>query len=476
MKLRLLVIFAPVLLMIYSCGGHSGSSHQKVKHRTDTIDLVDIIERDTLIALIGYSSTSYFIYKGKAMGYEYELLKKFADHLGVNLEIRIVKNLNNIFDELNNLNGDLIGHAMTVTNDRKQIVNFTDPLNYTEQVLVQRRPKNWWNINPDKLEKKMVRSVIDLLHKEVHVKKGSAYYQRLVNLGEELGDSIHINIVEGDVSTEDLIEMVAKGKIDYTVADENIAIINQGYYNNIDIKTKVSFPQRSAWAMRKSSPQLLETFNEWLAKMKKTTYYYVLYNKYYKNRSVNKIIFESDFSSHNGKSISPYDDLFKNEAHKIKGWDWRLLAAQVYQESKWDAMAESWMGAFGLMQVVPETSDMYGFYDLLDPAENIVVGVKHLSRIAGYFEELDSAERIKFSLASYNVGYGHIKDARALALKYGKNPDVWDNNVDTMLILKGKKEYYSDPVVSHGYCNGKETYTYVKNILEQYNHYKQFFK
>lgn len=452
--------------------------HQKVETVTtlsvDTVDLPQILERDTLVALMGYSSTSYFIYQGRAMGYEYELLKKFAEHLGVELKITIIMDLYTAFDALNNYEGDLIGHAMAVTKNRNSKVQFTVPLSYTEQVLVQRRPKKWRNINPDELDRTMVRSVIDLIGKDVSVKGGSSYYDRLMNLSDELGDSIHIKLVNGNVSTEDLIERVALGKIPYTVADENIAIINQGYYDNIDVKTKISFPQRLAWATRKSSPKLLDAFNDWLLQLQKTTYYYVIYNKYYRNRSVNKKMFESDYSSHNGDAISEYDAIFKKEAANIN-WDWRLLAAQVYQESKWDSLAESWMGAYGLMQLVPETADLYGYYDLFIPEENIAVGAKHLNRLSMLFNDLDSVERIKFILASYNVGYGHVKDARALALKYGKDPNVWDNNVDSMLVLKSKKEYYSDPLVEHGYCRGVETYNYVKKVMAQYNHYTQFF-
>ncbi|MFC0878501.1 transglycosylase SLT domain-containing protein [Saccharicrinis sp. FJH2] len=473
-KLSYILLLA-ILVTISGCHDHT-SKHKAQKNVKDTIDLPQILKRDTLVALTAFSSTSYFIYKGQAMGYEYELLKKFTEHLGVNLRMVVIRDMDSIFSYLNNNEVDLVAYALTVTNSRKKEAAFTVPLQYTEQVLVQRLPDNWRNMTRDNIDKQLVTNVVDLIGKDVYVKRGSPYYSRLVNLMSELGDTINIHVVNQDFTTEELISKVAEGEIPYTVADKTIADLANSGYDNLDTRLKISFPQRLAWATRKSSPKLIAELNSWLESIKNTSYYNILYNKYYKNRSRYKQMASSDFFSHSGTSISPYDDLFKKAAKELH-WDWRLLAAQVYQESRFDPWAESWMGAVGLMQIMPETAGMYGDYDLWEPDQNIEAGVQHLKWLYTIFDnDIDSMDHIKFTLASYNVGPGHVGDARKLAAKYGKDPNKWDDNVSEMIILKSEKKYYTDPVVEHGYCRGIETFNYVKSIMERYEHYKQFFE
>ena len=472
------IIYIGTIVLIICLAACNPKSTKSRKHKTvrDTVDLPQIIERDTLVALTAYSSTSYFIYKGQPMGYEYELLKKFCEHMDLNLRMVVIRNMDSILYELNNYEADLAAYALTVTNERRKLVDFTEPLQYTEQMLIQRKPDNWRQMTLDNIDKTLVRSVVDLIGKKVHVKRQSPYYQRLLNLIDELGDTIYLEIVDQDFTTEELIGKVANGEIDFTVADKTLADLANSSYDNLDTQTPISFPPRLAWATRKTSPKLLNELNLWLAELKKSSYYYVLYNKYYKNRSRYSRITNSDFFSHQGSSISPYDDYFKTYSKELN-WDWRLLASQVYQESRFDPWAESWMGAVGPMQIMPETAAMYGDYDLWEPDENIKAGTKHLAWLYDIFEnQLDSMEHIMFTLASYNVGPGHVSDARKLAEKYGKDPNKWNNNVAEMIKLKSEKKYYTDNVVKHGYCRGIETYNYVKNVMDRYEHYKQFFE
>ena len=396
--------------------------------------------------------------------------------MDLNLRMVVIRNMDSILYELNNYEADLAAYALTVTNERRKLVDFTEPLQYTEQMLIQRKPDNWRQMTLDNIYKTLVRSVVDLIGKKVHVKRQSPYYQRLLNLIDELGDTIYLEVVDQDFTTEELIGKVANGEIDFTVADKTLADLANSSYDNLDTQTPISFPQRLAWATRKTSPKLLNELNLWLAELKKSSYYYVLYNKYYKNRSRYSRITNSDFFSHQGSSISPYDDYLKTYSKELN-WDWRLLATKVYQESRFDPWAESWMGAVGLMQIIPETAAMYGDYDLWEPDENIKAGTKHLAWLYDIFEnQLDSMEHIMFTLASYNVGPGHVSDARKLAEKYGKDPNKWNNNVAEMIKLKSEKKYYTDNVVKHGYCRGIETYNYVKNVMDRYEHYKQFFE
>jgi len=294
-----------------------------------------------------------------------------------------------------------------------------------------------------------------------------------VNLSEEIGGGIDIVTVPGDVETEELIRMVSEGEIDYTVADENVALLNRKYYKNIDVETAISFPQKIAWAVRKNSPELLQALNDWILKNRNNNDYITVYNKYFRSSRAQKKRLESPYSSIQGSQISEYDESIKTACAPLE-WDWRLIASVIYQESKFDPQAESWTGASGLMQIMPDATEKLGVTNLFDPEENIKIGIGYLSRLDKYWSKKipDDSERIKFVLASYNVGLGHIKDARRLAEKNGAQTSVWDDNVGHYLLQKSKPKYFNDPVVKHGYCRGSEPFNYVKKVLKIYDHYK----
>ncbi|RMF58815.1 MAG: lytic transglycosylase F [Calditrichaeota bacterium] len=440
------------------------------------IDLPEIRKRGRLIALTGYSATSYFIYKGEPMGFEYELLQHLARDLKLDLDIVVVRNLDEIFNLLNEGKGDLVAYSMTITKERKKYVDFTDHHTIIRQVLVQRKPDNWRQMKQHEIERKLIRNVTELIGKKIYVRKGSSYYHRLVHLSDEIGGDIDIVEVPGDVSTEELIGRVSRGEIDYTVADENVAQINAVYYQNIDIKTPISLGQRIAWAVRKNSPQLKHAINVWLKHIKREPTFNILYSKYHLNKRFYRQRVKSEFSSLKGGKISPYDDLIKKYAKEL-GWDWRLLASQIYQESQFDPQARSWAGARGLMQLMPATAKHFGAQDVHDPHDNIATAVRYLKWLTEYWKFIpDSTQRMKFILASYNVGQGHVEDARNLARKYGKDPDKWDGNVEEFILKKSHRKYFNDEVVHYGYCRGEEPVNYVREILERYEAYKKFIK
>jgi membrane-bound lytic murein transglycosylase F len=438
------------------------------------IDLDRIRERKKLIALTGYSYTSYFIYKGTPMGYEYDLLKMLADDLGVELEIVIVKDMNEIFDMLNRGEGDIIADNLTITKERDELVDFTLPHNLTRQVLVQKKPKNWKYLSAEQLEKMLVRNPVDLIGKEVHVRKESSYYARLKNLSDEIGGDINIVETPGETETEELIMNVAEGKIPFTVADENIAMINKPYYPDLDISTPISFPQRIAWAVRHDSPLLLKAVNEWITKMKKDPVYYVIYDKYHKPHRMMDQMVTCGIAGTCSRNLSPYDKIIIQHARSI-GWDWRLLASLIYQESHFDPQATSWVGAGGLMQLMPMTAESFGASNVYDPVQSLRAGTSYLKWLDDYWKVKvpDRNERIKFIMASYNVGQEHVADAQRLAIKYNRDPQKWDNNVAYFILQKSKPQYCSDPVVRYGYCRGSEPFNYVIQILDRFEHYKK---
>ena len=439
-----------------------------------SLDLNQIKKRGYITAIMDNSSTGLFLYKGRPMGYEYELLSIFADSIGVELRFDITPDIEEAFQKLNRGEGDILAYNLTVTNERRKRIAFTDYHNIVRQVLVQRKPSNWRKMKLHEIEQLLIRTPIELIGKEILVRKSSAYVPRLQSLSEEIGGDIQIVEADADEDTEGIISRVASGEIDFTVADEDIALVNARYYPNLDIKTPVSLPQQIAWGIRKNSDSLRNILNFWIHEMKNKNEYYAIYDKYFRSTLESKARLKSDFFSIEGKHISPYDSLIKITAREI-GWDWKLLAAQISRESKFDPEAISWAGAVGLMQLLPITGNEYGVNNLTDPKENMIAGKKHLQWLQSIWENEvpDSLERRKFILASYNVGQGHIQDAVRLAKKYGKDTTIWECNVAEFLLFKSIPKYYKDNVVKFGYCRCQEPIEYVEEVLKLYKQYTQ---
>ena len=392
------------------------------EHEVEIIhdDLEQVVEDGELIVLTINSYASYFNYREVPMGFQYELAQGFAKSLGVELKVKVLNSEVELVDALLRGEGDLIAYNLAITNERKKELIYCGKENISHQVLVQRSGN-------DALD-----DVTQLVGKEVYVMPGK-YEERLENLNHELGGGISIyEVTEDSITNEDLIEMVAKGKIDYTVTNNELAKINKTYNPNLDISMEISFDQRSAWAVRKTSPKLAEAADKW-----------------------------------HRENINSAEFLFRKYAPQIN-WDWRLLAALVYTESNFNPSAVSWAGAKGLMQLMPSTARAYGVPAGMesDPEQSIKGGVRYISELQKIFSKVkDDKERILFVLASYNSGIGHVFDAMALAEKYGKDKYVWNGSVSIYMLLKNKEEYYNDPVCKNGYFRGTETYNFVRDVL-----------
>jgi membrane-bound lytic murein transglycosylase F len=198
----------------------------------------------------------------------------------------------------------------------------------------------------------------------------------------------------------------------------------------------------------------------------------MLYAKYFRN-SRSGIIIKSDYYALNTGKISPFDDMIRKYSASID-WDWRLLASLICQESRFNPGVESGKGAYGLMQVMPETGEKMGIDITSSPENNIRAGIKYINFLHSIFDKKipDEKERINFILASYNAGPGHVLDAMKLAEKNGMDPCKWSNNVEEWLQKKSQPRYYNDAVVKSGYFKGKESVAFVAEILERYEHYK----
>lgn len=446
------------------------NNHIVEKQQSKVNELDRILAEKELKVIVDYNSTNYFVYRGQPMGFQYELLKAFARDLGVELKLQVSNDLEQAFDGLNSGEYDLVAENLTVTKERGETIDFTEPLALTRQILVQRLPDISDSNSLKTVAPELIRDQLDLAGKTVYVQKNSVYVQRLKNLSDEIGEPI--NVVEDSVyGVEELIALVANGKIDYTVCDENVGVVNQKYYPWIDVETPISFNQKVSWAVPKDSPNWKKYVDNWIVQYKQTDDYAYLYYKYFSGKRSVKMV-KSEFNSITGGQVSEYDDLIKEIASSYD-WDWRLVASLIFQESNFNPYAESWVGAMGLMQLMPGTAEKYNIDDITDPRENIRGGVEYLSWLNNIFKPIitDNDERVKFVLASYNVGIGHVMDARKLAMKYGKNPSEWKDNVDIFMLRKSIPKYYSDPVVKWGYCRGEEPCKYVTKVLNRYQHY-----
>ncbi|OYT17759.1 MAG: lytic transglycosylase F [Bacteroidetes bacterium 4572_77] len=461
------------LLMFAACD----SPENKIELKREINDpqpisnLQTIKDNNKLVVITDYNSHGYFIYRGTPLGFQYELLNAFASYLNVELDLVVKNSLPEAFADLQEGECDILAMDLAITKERKKKMIFSDPIYQSQQVLVQRLPQGWRKMRTwDDIESHLVRDAIFLQGKKVHIKEGSVFYQRLSNINDETGGEMHI--IEDELGVDKLIEQVSNGEIEYTICDSHVAAINKKYHKNIDIETKLGdYSQNLAWAFPLKSDSLRLLVNEWLRSYKKTKEFYFVYNKYFKN-SRTTMMAKSEYNSYSGGKISPFDSIIKKYSREIN-WDWRLLASLIYQESKFNPKAESWAGAYGVMQIMPNTAKELGL-DRTSPVDNqIKAGVNYLSEIDLRFKEkvADSMERQKFVMASYNVGLAHVFDAQRLAKKYHKNPEIWDDNVAYFLLNKSDPAYYQDPVVHYGYCRGSEPYNYVKAIFDRYNDY-----
>jgi membrane-bound lytic murein transglycosylase F len=435
--------------------------------------LDDILQKGRLTAVTDLGSTSYFIFRGEPMGYQFDLLRAFSDHLGVKLEIFADNDPESAMEKLNAGQYDLIAKGLTITHSRREKVAFSDPMMHTRQVLIQRKPGNWRRMNTwDEVESQLIRNPADLAGKTIYLQRNTAFYDRLVHLQKEIGADI--NIIEvADHDTEDLIAMVARGEIDYTVGDEHIALVSSKYYTDLDIQTPISLTQNIAWAVRRGNDDLLDALNQWWLEFGQSRYADLLYARYFDNQR-GLHAGQREFHSRKGGRISNYDEVIRKYSKYID-WDWRLLASLIYQESRFRHEAVSHAGAFGIMQIMPATAIELGIDLNATPIEQIEAGVKYLRWLDKQFatDIPDTAERQKFVLAAYNAGIAHVFDARRLAAKNNKNPNIWEGHVDYYLLNKSKPEYYLDEVVYYGYCRGQEPYNYVTEILDRYGHYQR---
>ena len=481
------ILFLLIVLGIASC---SNTTSENTASKSDSLPSIAVQHDfpDTLVVGTIYSPSSFFILKGDTLGYDYERIKAFARENKMGVKFHVATSMKELISYLENNKVHVAAYEIPMTAEYKQQVIHCGEQNVKYQVLVQPQTKD------------TLTNVTQLIGRDVYVIHGSSYEARLRNLDSEIGGGIKIHAIDNDsLISDDLISMVASGRLPLTIVDSDIAEINKTYNDSINISLKVGFPQRASWAVGKDWKWLADTINVWananstIATARQVRERYFAMNTHHLDSmkalsdSVSTIIEmaknnagDVDYSKiyrRGDGDISAYDRLFKKYA-ATAGVEWTVLAAIGYVESNFNPNAVSWAGARGLMQVMPGTARGNGFSEesLSDPEKSVYIASLVISKTDKFFQSYISnrAERLRFTLAAYNAGVGHVTDAMKLAQKYGKKPQVWYSNVEEAILWKMRPEFYNDPVCSFGYCRGTETLNYVRQVENAYRVFRAY--
>jgi len=418
-------------------------------------ELDKILDAGKITVITHNNSHCYYLYRDQAMGFEYELAKLFADYLGVALEVNIAEKWDSMISALKDGTGSFIAANMTITPKRQKEAAFSDGYMSTQQYVIVRRNNTG------------IKKAADLAGKTVHVRRGTSYQERLEALRR---DGIDINIkLHDNIPTDELIQQVAEGTIDVTIADRNIALLNRRYYPQIALALAISNEKDLGWAVKPDETRLLNKINLFFNKIKENGKLTEIYNKYYADIDNFDYVDLRRYHIRLKTRLPRYSQLIKDAASRY-GFDWRLIAAQIYQESHFNPAAISYAEAHGLMQLSPSTAESLGVDDMFDPEQNINAGIRHLRNLYDYFNEADGWDRLFIALAAYNVGQGHMLDARNLARQMNLDPNKWSSLEKTLPFLRYQKYYKK---AKYGYCRGIEPIKYVKQIMIYYDILKQ---
>jgi membrane-bound lytic murein transglycosylase F len=414
-------------------------------------ELETIKDRGSLRVLIRNNATCYYEGPQGFAGFEYDLVKSFADHLGVKVKCIVTDSFNEMIPALLRGEGDIIAAGFTVTENRMRRVAFGPSYMEVQQQVVGRRD----GPSPGDIE--------DLTGQPLWVNAGTSYEERLKELKSQYPRLSWLPV--SGYETEELLEMVWRGIIPLTIADSNIVAVNRRYYPQLKIHFAIQEGEQLAWAVHPQHNHLLAAVEHWFAQPSTSALLQKLKQHYYGHLKVFDYVDLVKYHRRLRHRLPRYQNYFKAAAEK-NGLDWRLVAAQSYQESHWDPQAVSFTGVRGIMMLTQDTADSLGVESRLDPRQSIEGGARYLAlmheRLGNSVPEPD---RTYMALAAYNVGWGHLEDARALAKQMDKDPDSWEDVSNTLPLLRQKKYYRSLP---HGYARGTEPVRYVNRIKTYY--------
>ena len=423
-------------------------------------DLDGVKERGVLRAVTRNHPGTYFMWKGRVMGYEYELLQKFAKKLDVRLEVIVAPTHKEVLTMVRDGKADIAASLLSATEAREKAGMAFGPTYMKEAVAIVGR-------SDDKIE-----SLEDLRGRTIHLLRSSSQFELVMELMEahpEYGElGVDIELVPEELTIPQILDRVADGDYDLTIADDVTVRLEHHWRDDVVNLYDLHVEENNyAWMVREGNPQLLEAVNEFFNDPKIVKLRDTLFHKYFdepkRTRDEIKTLSEKG-------EISPYDKLVKKYA-KEYDFDWRLIVAQMFQESTFNPKAKSWVGARGLMQVMPDTGKQVGESNLFKPENSVRAGLKYLEWLHRKFEDkgISPENMMWFTLASYNAGLGHVYDAQDLAEDKGWDRKVWFGNVEKAMLLLSEKKYYSK--ARYGYARGREPYDYVRKISQRFRTY-----
>ena len=413
--------------------------------------LDQIIEAGEITVITRNNANCYYLYRDTPMGFEYDLASAFARWLGVTLKVRVAEKWQTMIPELMANPRAFIAANLTITPSRKRRVRFSRGYMTIVQYIIAHRGnteiKHW----------------VNLAGRKVHVRRGTSYQERLEALqGRGLGVEI---VLHDDLPTEELIREVSRGEIGLTIADSNIALLNRRHFPQTIMAAPVGGKEELGWAVHPEARDLARAINRFFKAIRNDGTYDRIYRHYYADVKRFDYLDLRAFHRRIKSRLPRYREVIQAAAEE-HGFDWRLVAAQAYQESHLDPRAESHAGAFGLMQLTLHTAKSLNVSDIFDPVQNIRAGVQHLKHLYDQFDQAGPVDRMTIALAAYNIGQGHIYDARRLAAKKGLDPNRWASLYQTLPLLTYRKHYKN---AKYGYARGTEPLTYVRQIAVYYD-------
>lgn len=442
---RLLKHFATAALLTAACGGLTASQTPTLLEKVQAAGKLYVLSRN--------GPTTYYEGSHGLTGFEYTLAKAFADELGVELVIQEEDNLAILMEKLGSPTAQIGASGLTITDERRRKVRFGQPyLEVTQQLIYNRdqpRPE----------------SVEDLIGKDLLVIANSSHSEHLRELRRSYPELRWRE--RNDLEMIDLVEMVHKGELQYAIVDSNAFAVNHAVFPKAEVAFDVSEPQQLAWAFpRQADSSLYDAAREFFAGMEADGRLAEITDYYYGNNSQVNRSGAMLFAERVESRLPDWEDYLRDSGKEFQ-IDWRLLAAMSYQESHWNSRARSHTGVRGLMMLTQVTAREMGIANRIDPEQSISGGAQYFKKIFERIpERIQGSDRTWMALAAYNVGMGHLEDARILTESQGDDPDKWVD-VKRYLPLLAKRKYYQH--TRHGYARGWEPVEYVQNIRQYYN-------